>query len=89
MSTETNLWVIWKYAVACGDTQLEYDEWLKRNATVMVNTRINKGIREDITDLLLNLRHLCDRKKLNFAELDKMASQHHAAASSEIPNSQF
>ena len=32
-----------------------------------------------IVDLLANLRHLCDREGLNFAELDSMAYAHYIA----------
>lgn len=34
-------------------------------------------VEDGIVDLLANLRHLCDKKKLDFGDLDRKANHHY------------
>jgi hypothetical protein len=48
------------------------------------------GLKTDVSDLLANLRHLCDQERLDYAELDTDAYDHYAvdasgAASDRLP----
>jgi len=42
-----------------------------------------EGLATDVTDLLANLRHLCDVHQLDFAWQDKRAYEHYCAEVSE------
>ena len=37
------------------------------------------GPEENVTDVLTDLRHYCDKHKLDFAKCDRMAYQHYLA----------
>jgi len=43
----------------------------------------SKFVPEDVTDILTDIRHLCDAKGYSFTDLDRMAYQHYIAEFAE------
>ena len=49
----------------------------KSLTTILTKTYDPHGAQENVTDMLTDLRHLCDVKGWDFADLDRQAYQHY------------
>lgn len=65
-------------------SEAEMDKWPRRKLSSVIAKRALKAGYDEteepathITDLLADLRHLCDRLRLNFADLDSQAYDHY------------